>query len=198
MIFPAIHEPVDILYNRILVVLALLRRSGKTAMRKEAIPGKTIIIVIAMLLALAAFGCTGNESAEPVSEKQEAPEEPGLSVSPTELTGSEAQENSNATEEEVEEDEEAPASATGSIEGMIYLDDDPIELATIQVENSGHRIVTRIRADVVGRYSVGDLSPGMYTLRYIKSSGAAYGIGRQVRVRAGETTEYDIRLTSRE
>ena len=161
-------------------------------MRKEPIIEKSAVIIIAMLLLLTVFGCTENQSAEPVTEKQETMEDQGRAVSPTPRAESEIQ------PAESEEEEEAPPATTGSVEGRIYMDDRPLSLGTIQVENSSHRIVTRVRSEVSGRYTISDLAPGTYSLRYIKSSGAAYGIARQVRVRAGETTDFDIRLTSNE
>lgn len=165
-------------------------------MRKDPLPAKALIIAIAMLLSLSAIFCTNSKPEVPVTEKQVAMEEQGRAVSPTPRAESEIQ--PIESEEENEEEEEAPQTTTGSVGGVIYMDDTPIALGTIQVENTSHRIVARVRSDVVGRYTIRDLAPGSYILRYIKSSGAAYGIGRVVNVRAGVTTDFDIHLTSNE
>lgn len=171
-------------------------------MGKKNIARGSVSVIIAMILLIVVCGCTGERS-EPVTEEDRAVEDSGRPASSTESAPSEMQADEDGgeeqeEEEEVEEEADAEAASTGSITGVIYMDDTPLGMGTIQVENSSHRIITRVRSDTRGRYSVGNLAPGTYTLRYIKSSGGAYGLGRRVSVRAGETTEYDIRLTSYE
>jgi hypothetical protein len=82
---------------------------------------------------------------------------------------------------------------TGSIEGTITNDRGPLAKASIEARNVMTGTVSRAESDVDGRYRIGDLRPGRYSL-WVQASGHDSMWILQTIVERGKATRKDLRL----
>ena len=82
---------------------------------------------------------------------------------------------------------------TGSIEGAIRSDYDPVSKATVEARGAGSEVAVRAESDPAGYYKLGRLRPGRYSI-WVTAPGHDATWVRQVIVERGETVRSDIQF----
>ncbi len=83
--------------------------------------------------------------------------------------------------------------ATGSIQGKVADESGPVARATVEARNVVTGVVYRATSDASGRYTLGSVRAGSYSL-WVTAEGHDSIWVREITVERGQTAHEDIRL----